>query len=53
MRGRPVTVVDLDGSRQRGVAEGVAGDGALLLRREDGGLTRVLAGDVTLAKERN
>jgi BirA family biotin operon repressor/biotin-[acetyl-CoA-carboxylase] ligase len=51
MRGRPVTVLDLDGARQRGVAEGVAGDGALLLRRDDGELVRVLAGDVTLAKE--
>jgi BirA family biotin operon repressor/biotin-[acetyl-CoA-carboxylase] ligase len=52
MRGRPVTVLDLDGSRQRGVAEGVAGDGALLLRRQDGELVRVLAGDVTLEKEK-
>lgn len=51
MRGRPVTVIELDGSRQRGVAEGVASDGALLLRRDDGALTRVVAGDVTLAKE--
>jgi len=51
MRGRPVTVVELDGARQRGVAEGVASDGALLLRRDDGTLLRVVAGDVTLAKE--
>ena len=51
MRGRPLTVLELDGTRQRGVAEGVAGDGALLLRREDGSLTRVVAGDVTIAKE--
>ena len=51
MRGRPVTVIELDGGRQSGVAEDVAGDGALLLRRDDGGLTRVVAGDVTLAKE--
>ena len=34
MRGRPLTVLELDGTRQRGVAEGVAGDGALLLRRD-------------------
>ena len=52
MRGRPVTVIELDGGRQRGVAEGVAGDGALLLRRDDGALVRVVAGDVTLAKEK-
>jgi len=51
MRGRPVTVVELDGSRQRGVAEGVATDGALLLRRHDDALVRIVAGDVTLAKE--
>jgi len=31
-----------------GVAEGVAADGALLLRRADGSLLRLLAGDVTL-----
>ena len=36
MRGRPVTVIELDGGRQSGVAEGVASDGALLLRRDDG-----------------
>jgi BirA family biotin operon repressor/biotin-[acetyl-CoA-carboxylase] ligase len=51
MRGRPVTVVELDGTRLPGVAEGVAADGALLLRRADGTLARVVAGDVTLAKE--
>jgi BirA family biotin operon repressor/biotin-[acetyl-CoA-carboxylase] ligase len=51
MRGRPVTVVELDGTRLRGVAEDVAADGALLLRRDDGERMRVVAGDVTLAKE--
>jgi len=51
MRGRPLTVVELDGARLRGVAEGVAADGALLLRREDGELARVVAGDVTIEKE--
>ncbi len=44
-------MVELDGSRQRGVAEGVASDGALLLERDDGARVRVVAGDVTLAKE--
>jgi len=52
MRGRPLTVVELDGARQSGVAEGVAADGALLLRRDDGSLLRVVAGDVTIAKEK-
>ena len=52
MRGRPLTVVDLDGVRQGGVAEGVAADGALLLRRDDGSQLRVVAGDVTIAKEK-
>ncbi len=36
---------------REGVVLGIAGDGALLLRREDGGEERVLAGDVTIAKE--
>ncbi|HEY8155359.1 MAG TPA: biotin--[acetyl-CoA-carboxylase] ligase [Myxococcota bacterium] len=52
MRGRPLTVLELDGARQSGVAEGVAADGALLLRRDDGSLVRVVAGDVTIAKEK-
>jgi biotin-(acetyl-CoA carboxylase) ligase len=51
MTGRTVTVLELDGSRQRGVAEGVANDGALLLQRDDGARVRIVAGDVTLAKE--
>ncbi len=51
MRGRSLTVLELDGTRQSGVAEGVATDGALLLRRDDGELSRVVAGDVTIAKE--
>jgi BirA family biotin operon repressor/biotin-[acetyl-CoA-carboxylase] ligase len=51
MRGRRLTVVELDGRQRRGVAEGVDQDGALLLRRDDGMLDRVVAGDVTLAKE--
>ena len=33
-----------------GVAESVDGDGALLLRTPDGGLHRLVAGDVTLHK---
>ena len=52
MRGRRLTVVELDGARQSGVAEGVAADGALLLRRDDDSLVRIVAGDVTIAKEK-
>jgi BirA family biotin operon repressor/biotin-[acetyl-CoA-carboxylase] ligase len=51
MRGRRISVLELDGARQTGVAEGVASDGALLLRRDDGELSRLVAGDVTIAKE--
>lgn len=47
--GRRVAVSD--GARAiEGVAEDVDQDGALLLRLSDGGLERVLAGDVTLAR---
>lgn len=35
-------------TRYEGMAESVATDGSLLLRRPDGSLTRVVAGDVTL-----
>ncbi|MFH1646667.1 MAG: biotin--[acetyl-CoA-carboxylase] ligase [Chloroflexota bacterium] len=34
-----------------GIAEAVDGDGALVLRRTDGTLTRIVAGDVTLRKK--
>jgi len=47
--GRPVSVSGV-GSVLEGMAEGVDADGALLIRRADGGLERVLAGDVTLRK---
>jgi BirA family biotin operon repressor/biotin-[acetyl-CoA-carboxylase] ligase len=47
--GRPVSVSG-PGSVLEGVAEGVDADGALLVRRADGGLERVLAGDVTPRK---
>jgi BirA family biotin operon repressor/biotin-[acetyl-CoA-carboxylase] ligase len=51
MAGRSVRVADPAGSETEGVAEGIAADGALLLRRAGGGLDRVLAGDVTIVKE--
>ncbi len=35
-------------TRYEGIAESVARDGSLLLRHADGGMTRVVAGDVTL-----
>ncbi len=52
MHGRPLTVVEIDGARRSGVAEGVAADGALLLRCDNGSLVRIVAGDVTIAKEK-
>jgi BirA family biotin operon repressor/biotin-[acetyl-CoA-carboxylase] ligase len=45
--GRQVCVSS-GGAAQYGRAESVAADGSLLLRRDDGSLTRVLAGDVSL-----
>ncbi len=45
--GRRVTVT-WGKARYRGVAESVDRDGSLLLRRVDGSLTRIVAGDVTL-----
>lgn len=46
-RGRRVSVGTGEGVVD-GLAEGVDEDGALLVRRDDGALVRVLAGDVTL-----
>ena len=51
MAGRPVRVVELGAEETRGIAVGIDEDGALRVRREDGTETRVVAGDVTLAKE--
>jgi BirA family transcriptional regulator, biotin operon repressor / biotin---[acetyl-CoA-carboxylase] ligase len=45
--GRPVSVTTLQG-REQGIAEETDEQGALLLRRPDGSLVRVLTGDVTL-----
>jgi len=49
MPGHEVRVVELDGSETTGTAAGVDDDGALLVDREDGERTRVIAGDVTRA----
>jgi BirA family biotin operon repressor/biotin-[acetyl-CoA-carboxylase] ligase len=51
MPGRRVRVQELDGSELAGVALGIDADGALRVRRDDGREQRVVAGDVTLAKE--
>jgi len=51
MAGRAVRVLELDGEETRGVALGIDPDGALRIRGEDGAERRVIAGDVTLAKE--
>jgi BirA family biotin operon repressor/biotin-[acetyl-CoA-carboxylase] ligase len=45
--GREVVVTG-DGMAYTGIAEAVAEDGSLLLRRPDGSLVRVVAGDVSL-----
>ena len=52
MAGRRVGVRDLDGSVRSGNVAGIDADGALRLRPDGGGSEqRVVAGDVTLAKE--
>jgi BirA family biotin operon repressor/biotin-[acetyl-CoA-carboxylase] ligase len=43
--------VSSGGSRIEGMAEDVDGDGALLLRRDDGSLMRIIAGDVTVREK--
>jgi len=50
MTGRSVRVMEMDGSETRGVALGIDDEGALLIDREDGTRSRVIAGDVTLAR---
>lgn len=53
MRGRRVRVLDAGGASPalEGVAAGIDADGALLLDTDDGDRHRVVAGDVTVAKE--
>jgi BirA family biotin operon repressor/biotin-[acetyl-CoA-carboxylase] ligase len=51
MAGRRVHVLELGAGETQGTALGIDADGALRLRRDDGVETRVVAGDVTLAKE--
>lgn len=52
MKGRPIRVRDLDGRETAGRCAGIDEDGALLLSDPEGGLERVVAGDVTVVKER-
>ena len=51
MCGQPIRVLQLDGSELEGTALGIDPDGALRIRPERGEEIRVIAGDVTLAKE--
>jgi BirA family biotin operon repressor/biotin-[acetyl-CoA-carboxylase] ligase len=50
MPGREIRVVGMDGSETTGTAAGVDDDGALLVDRTNGERTRVIAGDVILAR---
>ena len=54
MRGRRVRILDAAGAPStvlEGVATGIDADGALLVARDDGTVERVVAGDVTIAKD--
>jgi BirA family biotin operon repressor/biotin-[acetyl-CoA-carboxylase] ligase len=51
MRGRRVRVIQLDGAERSGKALGIDAHGALRLETPDGEEVRVVAGDVTIAKE--
>ncbi len=52
MPGRRVRVVELAGDEIEGVALGIAPNGALTVRRDDGSELQVIAADVTLAREK-
>jgi BirA family biotin operon repressor/biotin-[acetyl-CoA-carboxylase] ligase len=49
MRGRAVEVTGMSGDVLRGTAHGIADDGALEVELAQGGIERVIAGDVTLS----
>lgn len=51
MPGRRLRVLQVGGDELAGTCLGIDADGALRLRRDDGGIARVVAGDVTIAKE--
>ena len=46
--GEPVIIINIDGSQQKGIMADVNEEGALLLQKEDGSMTTILAGDVSL-----
>ncbi len=52
MAGRVVRVLEMGGRELTGTARGIASDGALEVERPTGDITRVIAGDVTLADNR-
>jgi BirA family biotin operon repressor/biotin-[acetyl-CoA-carboxylase] ligase len=52
MKGRPVRVLEPGGTTLEGVAAGIDPDGALRVRRPDGQETRLVAGDVTILREK-
>lgn len=49
--GRQIVLTKPDGSRLRGLASNLDTDGALVIRKDDGRMERILAGEVTLEKE--
>jgi BirA family biotin operon repressor/biotin-[acetyl-CoA-carboxylase] ligase len=51
MAGRAVRILGAQGGELSGVARGIDADGALLVETGTGAITRVIAGDVSLAKE--
>ena len=51
MAGRRIVAQQVGGDALAGTALGIDRDGALRVRCDDGSETRVIAGDVTLAKE--
>lgn len=51
MTGHRVRVMELAGNEIEGTVIGIAQDGTLRIEKDDGGETRVIAGDVTIAKE--
>lgn len=51
VRVRDATGAGATGAETSGVCRGIDGDGALLVERADGTITRVLAGDVTVVKD--
>jgi len=52
MAGQRIVALELSGEELEGIALGIDKDGALRVARDDGTETRVIAGDITLAKER-